>query len=152
VGDQGHGAVRAATAAAGGAGGRDEEGATEAEATQWAEQQRRHVLRDGEPAADALTRYLASRTDLAASSVQTLGHRLRAVLVDRPHVPVQAFPWRRAWDQHVATTAKDTQIGVLAALRAFIEWLRAQQLVAPKVLDGIKPKGRRRRGKRRPVH
>lgn len=46
--------------------------------------------------------YLSSRTDLKASSVNTIRFRLAPVIKGRQQFPIEIFPWHKAWMQHVA--------------------------------------------------
>jgi hypothetical protein len=90
------------------------------------------VLQDGHPIGDALDRYLESRTDLQPGTLTTLRHRLGAFIDGRRHLPVEGFPWAKAWGP-LTTTAKDTQLGVLSALRGFVAHLKD---------PGASPRGR----------
>jgi integrase len=119
------------------------------EALAWAEAQKRFVLKDGHPISEELDKYLQARTgEVEASTIETLRYRLAAVIKDRKHVPAEAFPWAKAWNEHIAHTAKDTQVGVLAALRGFTEHLRKQGMVRGDVLRHIEvKKGKKKRGK-----
>jgi integrase len=121
--------------------------ATLAEAETWADQQRRHLLKGGHPIGEELDAYLAGRTDLAPSTVTTARHRLIGFVGARRHVPVEAFPWPRAWEP-IIDQARDTQVGVLSSLRGFVGHLRKRGLVKGDVLASLELRGRRRRGKR----
>jgi integrase len=116
------------------------------EATTWGDGERRYVLVGGHPVGEALTAYLDRRTDLAASTVTTLRHRLAAFLEGREQIAAEAFPWKQAWAA-VATASADTQAGTLSALRGFVADLKDHGLVKGDVLAGLKVRGRKGRGK-----
>jgi integrase len=119
----------------------------ENEAAAWATSQEKYVLADGHPIGDELDTYLKSRVDLAPSTVETLRYRLGSVVQGRRHIPAEAFPWGRAWNQYVARTATDTQAGVFSALGGFTEHLRKAGIIRGNVLKDIQVKGRKKRGK-----
>ena len=61
-------------------------------------------------------------------------------------MPVEAFPWTRAWNQYVLVQSVDSQHGVLGALRGFLSYCRTAGLLK-KAPDIPCIKGRKRRGK-----
>jgi integrase len=61
-------------------------------------------------------------------------------------MPVEAFPWAKAWNQHVAVQSVDSQHGVVGALRGFLSYCRTAGLLR-KAPDLPSIKGRKRRGK-----
>jgi integrase len=108
----------------------------------------RRTLKDGGHAiGDVLDKYLASRAaDLKPSSIRTVRFRLEAIFQGRRAVPVEAFPWIKAWTQHAVVQSVDSQHGIAGALRGFLSHCQAVGLVKkPPSLPAIK--GRKRRGK-----
>ena len=107
----------------------------------------RRTLRDGGHAVgDVLDEYLASRSDLRPSSIRTVRFRLEAIFRGRRAIPVEAFPWSKAWIQYVVTQSVDSQHGIAGALRGFLSHCQAEGFVKkPPSLPTIK--GRKRRGK-----
>jgi len=87
---------------------------------------RRTLRGGGHPVADLLDRYLESRADLKASTIRTLRFRLGALFQQRRAMPVEVFPWAKAWNQHVAVQSVDSQHGVVGALRGFLSYCRAR--------------------------
>jgi hypothetical protein len=80
------------------------------------------------------------------SSVRTMRFRLEAMFQGRRAMPVEAFPWTKAWNQHVVLQSIDSQHGVAGALRGFLAHCRDEGLVK-KVPAPPAIKGRKRRGK-----
>lgn len=120
--------------------------ATESEAIQWRSVQ--PLLNGGHPIGSELTRYLDSLDGTRAkSTLTTLRYRLEAVVLNRTNLPVESFPWVKAWAEHVAPSATDTQVGTLSALRGFVRWLRTQRLLRSDPTEAIQPTGRKRRRK-----
>jgi integrase len=107
---------------------------------------RRTLRGGGHPVADLLERYLESRADLKASSIRTLRFRLGALFQQRRAMPVEAFPWAKAWKQYVSVQSVDSQHGVVGALRGFLSYCRAAGLLK-KAPDLPSIRGRKRRGK-----
>jgi integrase len=107
---------------------------------------RRTLKGGGHPIGDVLDQYLERRTDLKPSSVRTMRFRLGAMFQGRRAMPVEAFPWMKAWNQHVVLQSIDSQHGVAGALRGFLAHCRNEGLV--KRVPAPPPiKGRKRRGK-----
>ncbi len=117
---------------------------TENEAIQWRGSQR--ILAGGHPIGDELSRYLESKS-AAASTLTTIRYRIESVIQDRQRIPVEAFPWAKAWADHVANSSSDTQIGTLSALRGFVKHLRQDKILRTDPLSEIRPSGRKKRGK-----
>ena len=112
----------------------------------------RRILRGGgHPVADLLDRYLESRADLKASTIRTLRFRLGALFQQRRAMPVEVFPWAKAWNQYVAVQSVDSQHGVVGALRGFLSYCRTAGLLK-KAPDPPSIKGRKRRGKSQLPH
>jgi integrase len=106
------------------------------------------VLQGGHPIAAELTDYLQDRAiELEASTIKTLRYRIGSIIEGRHHVPAEAFPWAQAWAKHIASTAVDTQTGVLAALRGFVAFMQKRGVIRGDVLQGIEVRGRKARGK-----
>ena len=90
----------------------------------------RRTLRDGGHAVgDVLDEYLASRRDLRPSSIRTVRFRLDAIFRARRAIPVEAFPWSKAWNQYVVTQSVDSQHGIAGALRGFLSHCQAEGFV-----------------------
>lgn len=122
---------------------------SEAEALGWKDDQSRHVNPTGHPIGPEIEIYLESSKKLEESSKTTLRYRLKALVKDREAIPVESFPWEKAWKQHIAPMAAATQIGVLAAVNGFVASLKEKGTVksaAP--LKGLKVEGRKSRGKK----
>src|SRR5262249_47451260 len=111
--------------------------ATESEARAWIASAQKRLVPDGRAVEDVVTAYLASRTDRKPTTLATLRYRLMSVVGGRQRVPIEAFPWRVAWDQHAKPQARASQIGILAALRGMVEFAG----LPAKVLAGIAPTG-----------
>jgi len=123
---------------------------TEIEALTFIEKAQSKLLTSGHPIEVVVREYLESRSrepePPRASTLETLGFRLRAIIRDRPRFPIEAFPWRRAWDAHVAKKSTDTQYGVRSAIDGMIAWAVEQRILRrPPVLPS--PTGHKARGK-----
>lgn len=97
------------------------------------------LVREGRPIEDVITAYVDSQTLLKPSSVATLRYRLKAITKGRARMPIEAFPWVKAWTENVVPQSGDSQHGILAALGGLVEFAK----VKSKALDGLtvtKPK------------
>jgi integrase len=107
------------------------------------------LLKGGNPVEDVIAEYLRARAQanqVKDSTLATLRFRLRAIIKNRSRFPVEAFPWAKAWDQHIGTLATDTQYGVRSALEGLITWaVDARILRRPPDLPV--PRGKKKRGK-----
>jgi integrase len=81
---------------------------------------------------------------LRPDSVTTLGYRLRAIARGKERTPVDSFPWAKAWAANLASRARATQIGTLAALQGLVSWAG----LPAGVLEGIEVSGPVSRGKK----
>jgi len=116
---------------------------TESEARAWIADAQKKLVVDGRPAEDVVEAYVASLTDRKPSTLATIRYRLMSVVTGRERVPIEAFPWRVAWDQHARPQARASQVGILAALRALVAFAG----LPAKVLAGISLTGEARAGK-----
>lgn len=123
---------------------------TEAEARVFVEKANTRLLVGrGHSIGDLVTTYLESRRQmLRPSSQKTLGFRLQAISKGRDAVPVEAFPWVRAWSENVGKQSTDSQVGILAAIKGFVAWCRVGGLLKRDPLAEVEAKGRKKRGKK----
>lgn len=106
----------------------------------------RKLIGGGHPTQTLIDEYLASRTDLKKSTIDTLRFRLAVITKDRTKVPIEVFPWAKAWSEHVAGQSADSQLGIRSALQGFLPWaMKAGILRKMPELPGVV--GRRNRGK-----
>ncbi len=90
--------------------------------------------------------YLSSRTDLKASSINTIRFRLAPVIRGRQQLPIEIFPWQKAWMQHAAIQSTDSQLGIKSALAGLFDWTIKQRIMRkPPELPEVT--GRRSKGK-----
>lgn len=103
----------------------------------------------GHPIGEMAAEYLNSRRSiLRPSSIATLDFRLRAVTQGREAVPIEAFPWTRAWSEHVAVQSTDSQVGILAATRGFAVFCVKAGVIRRDPLEQVEIQGRKKRGKK----
>jgi integrase len=94
----------------------------------------------------AIEEYVASRTDLKPSTIETIRFRLAAVTRERTHVPIEVFPWETAWKERVAVQATDSQHGTKSVLAGLFAWAVKQGILRkPPELPEVT--GQKRRGK-----
>lgn len=124
--------------------------ASEDEALEFIETAGRRKLRGGgHPVEKLAEKFLEYRKrDLMPSSIETLEYRLDAIIRGRRAMPVEVFPWQRAWEQHIAEQSVDTQLGVRSTVRAFFRFCIEAGVLRREPLTDIKVRGRRRRGKK----
>jgi integrase len=117
--------------------------ATVAEAEDWITDSQRLLVTDGRPIVNVVTAYLASLSDRKPSTLTTLRYRLMSVIGGRERVPIETFPWKQAWADHVAKQSRASQTGILGALRGLVVYagLRGTPL------GGLAVTGIRREGK-----
>ncbi|MEO8211701.1 MAG: tyrosine-type recombinase/integrase [Myxococcales bacterium] len=99
----------------------------------WIDQAQAHVVKDGRPIEDVIDAYLASLPLLKDSSRTTLRFRLRAIVQGRARLPIEAFPWARAWGELVTVQSGDSQHGILAALQGLVAYAK----LPGKTLEGL---------------
>jgi len=90
--------------------------------------------------------YLSTRTDLKASTIETLRFRMAAIIKGRTHFPIEVFPWGKAWNERVACQATDSQIGIRNALQGLLGWALKQRILR-RLPELPEVTGRRHRGK-----
>jgi integrase len=90
----------------------------------------------------------SARTSLRPSSIKTLEFRLRTITKGRATVPVEAFPWRSAWSEHVEGQSVDSQHGILAAADGFVSYCIKAGFVRRDPLVDVEVQGRKKRGKK----
>jgi hypothetical protein len=97
---------------------------TESQAQEFIEKAKHKVLvGGGHPIGDLVDKYIDERTrSLRASSLKTIEFRLRTLARDRDRVPIEVFPWMKAWTQHAVTQSVDSQHGILSSARGFIDF------------------------------
>jgi integrase len=102
----------------------------------------------GHPIGEIIVEYLKARaSNLKPSSIQTLDFRLRTLAARRDAVPIEVFPWRKAWGDHVAKQSTDSQHGIRAAAKGFIGFCLKAGLLRKDPLAEIEILGKKRRGK-----
>lgn len=123
---------------------------TEDEATAFIEKAKTRVLAGGGHPIDKLvSTYLESRgATLRPSSIETLGFRLRTLIRGREGIPVEAFPWVKAWSEKVAKQSTDSQVGIRGAARGLITYCIRAGIMRRDPLAGVEVQGRKKRGKK----
>jgi integrase len=120
---------------------------TEAAAVAFIERAQRKLLNGGHPIEDTISNYLeAKSSSVKPSTIETLRHRLRAVIEDRQRFPIEGFPWAKAWQEHVAPQSANSQYGIRSALDGLIAWAVRAGLLR-RAPDLPKPTGTKKRGK-----
>ena len=123
---------------------------TEDEAEDFIEKSRPKLLTGGgHPIGDLVDKYLDERRQsLRASSMKTIEFRLRALSKDRAAVPVEGFPWMRAWTEHGAKQSVDSQHGILSAARGLVDFCLKAGFLRRDPLSEIEISGHKKRGKK----
>jgi integrase len=102
----------------------------------------------GHPIGDLIAEYIKHRTpSLKLSSIQTLDFRLRALADKRNAVPIEMFPWMKAWREKVAEQSTDSQYGIRGAAKGFIAFCMKAGLLRKDPLAEVEILGRKKRGK-----
>jgi integrase len=102
----------------------------------------------GHPIQDVIREYLKTReSSLKPSSIQTLDFRLRTLIDKRNAVPIEVFPWMKAWGEHVAKQSTDSQHGIRAAAKGLIGFCIKAGLLRKDPLAEVEISGKKRRGK-----
>jgi integrase len=118
--------------------------ATKPEAEAWIADNQRLLVSDGRPIEKVVDAFIASLTEhRAVQTLATIRFRLVAVIKGREQIPIEAFPWERAWRERAARQSRASQTGILAALRGLLAFARLPE----KALDSLKPTGKVKRGK-----
>jgi integrase len=107
---------------------------------------RKKLRGDGTKMEKAVEDYLASRTDLKASTIDTIRFRMATFTREGTQVPIEAFPWAAAWKERVAVQSIDSQHGVRSTLAGLFAWaVKQRTLRKPPELPEIV--GQKRKGK-----
>jgi integrase len=122
---------------------------SEPAASAFIEKAKRQLLVDGgHPIGEMIAEYLKIRAStLRPSSIQTLDFRLRTLANKREAVPVEIFPWMKAWGDRVARQSTDSQHGIRAAAKGFIGFCIKAGLFRKDPLAEVQILGKKRRGK-----
>jgi integrase len=121
--------------------------ASEEEAFDFMQANRRRTVSSPVTIGEAVTSYLATRTDLRESSRVTLRYRLEAFVKGREQSYVQLFPAQTAWSAVVAQSSVDTLYGIRSAAQGFFAWCVRQGYLKRAPLAGVQIVGKKRRGK-----
>ena len=123
---------------------------TETEALTFIGKAQSKLLTGGHPIEVVVREYLDARSKEPdpprVSTLETLGFRLRSIIRDRLRFPIEAFPWRRAWEKHVADKSTDTQHGVRSAIDGMVAWAIERRILR-RPPDLPSPTGHKSRGK-----
>lgn len=111
---------------------------------------RRLLPGGGHPVGKQREEYLASRKGkIRDTSIETLKFRIGKFMKGREAVPVEMFPWKRAWVEQVATQSVDSQHGTRSAVKAFITFCRKARFIRQDPLADIEIEGKKKRGKKK---
>jgi integrase len=121
----------------------------EAQAWKFVSRARRRILEGGgHKPLETIEEYLQARAgELRPTTITTVRYRLKAVFRGRENVPLKAFPWMAAWNEHVATQSVDTQHGTRSVLHRFTTYCVRQRILRERPLDDVEIRGRKRTGK-----
>ena len=123
---------------------------TESAALEFVEKAKTKVLAGtGHPIGKLVIEYLGNRRPiLRPSSIRTLEFRLRTIVRGREAVPVEVFPWMRAWSERVAMQSTDSQHGIRAAADGFVAFCTKAGFVRRDPLVDVEVQGRKKPGKK----
>jgi integrase len=121
----------------------------EDEAWKFVTRARRRILKDGgHKPLETIEEYLQERVaELRPSTISTVRYRLKAIFRGREKVPIEAFPWMKAWTEQIATQSVDTQHGTRWAAQGFAEYCVRQGILRQSPLADLEIKGKKRTGK-----
>jgi integrase len=123
---------------------------TESQAQEFIEKAKPKVLvGGGHPIGELVDKYIDEGTrGLRASSIKTMEFRLRTLARDRDRVPIEVFPWMKAWTQHAVTQSVDSQHGILSSARGFIDFCIKAGIIRRDPLIKVEISGHKKRGKK----
>jgi hypothetical protein len=122
--------------------------ATEEEAWSFIRRNQKRVVAKPISVQNAIGAYVDSRTDVRETTRTTIRFRLEAFASGFEEILLQSFPAMTAWDSVLAKkNAVDTLHGIRSVANGFFRWSIREGYLNKNPLEGIKIKGKKKRGK-----